>query len=79
MRYVPFQGGLYRNVTDEMEVAAATRAAMQWRSGGKASNGDVRWKPLLDDRKAAVLKAFAVISDGTATGKSVGEVAAEAA
>ena len=79
VRYVPFQGGLYRNVTDEMEVAAATRAAMQWRSGGKASNGDVRWKPLLDDRKTAVLKAFAVISDGTATGKSVGEVAAEAA
>ena len=79
LRYVPFQGGLYRKMTDEMEAAAATRAAMQWRSGGKASNGDVRWKPLLDDRKAAVLKAFGAISDGTATGKSVGEVAAETA
>jgi hypothetical protein len=78
-RFVPFRGGLYRNMTDEMETAAATRAAMQWRSGGKATNGGVRWAPVLDDRKAAVMKAFANVTEGTAAGKSVGEVAAEAA
>jgi hypothetical protein len=78
-RFVPSRGGLYRNMTDEMEADAATRAAMQWRAGGKATNGGVRWAPRLDDRKAAVMKALANVSEGTAAGKSVGEVAAEAA
>lgn len=78
-RFVPFRGGLYRNMADEMEAAAVTKAAMQWRSGGKATNGGVRWAPGLEDRKTAVMKAFAPVSEGTASGKSVGEVAAEAA
>ena len=78
-RYVPFQGGLYRDVANEMEAAAATMAAMHWRTGGKATNGGVRWSPLLNERKATVMKAFAVVTEGNAEGKSVGEVAADAA
>lgn len=78
-RYVPFNSGLYRQMTNEMEAAAATQAAMQWRAGGKATNGGVRWSPLLGERKATVMKAFAVVTEGNAEGKSVGEVAADAA
>jgi hypothetical protein len=78
-RYVPFQSGLYRRQTDVMEVAAATRAAMSWRAGGKATNGGERWAPKLDDRKAVVMKAFTFRTEDNGGGKSVGEVAAEGA